>query len=111
MGLERLPSGAFDTNAGMLVLGMLAYNLLRLCGQESLHISDSPENRSPAYRRTATRRRLRTVMQDLIYSACRVIKHARTWRLSFGRHYPWKTVWTRLYHTFTAPVSAHPQQA
>jgi hypothetical protein len=37
MDLERLPSGAFATNAVILLLGMMAYNLLRICGQESLH--------------------------------------------------------------------------
>jgi hypothetical protein len=111
MGLERLPSGAFETNAGVLLLGMLAYNLLRLCGQESLRTPEGAEEHSPAYRRSATRRRVRTVMQDLMYVACRVITHARTWRLSFGRHCPWNAVWTRLYHTFTTPVSAHTPRA
>ena len=36
MGLERMPSGKFKTNSFVLILGMMAYNILRLCGQESL---------------------------------------------------------------------------
>ena len=34
--LERLPSGKFATNALVLLLGRVAYNILRLCGQTSL---------------------------------------------------------------------------
>ena len=36
MDLERLPSGKFATNATMLSLGLVAYNILRLCGQTAL---------------------------------------------------------------------------
>lgn len=37
LDLERLPSGKFATNSLVLHIGMLAYNLLRLIGQESLN--------------------------------------------------------------------------
>jgi hypothetical protein len=103
MDLERLPSGSFATNAVILLLGLFAYNALRICGQESLQDRDGQAALSPTYRRKAERRRLRTVMQDLIYLACRVISHARTWKLSFGRYCPWAGVWKRLYQTFTCP--------
>jgi hypothetical protein len=106
MNLERLPSGFFATNAVILQLGMVAYNLLRICGQESLQDDEGGAEPKPAYRRKAERRRLRTVMQDLMYLACRVITHARSWRLSFGRYCPWKAVWKRLYHTFTTPAKS-----
>jgi hypothetical protein len=36
MDLERLPSGKFDTNELILELAMLAYNILRMIGQEAL---------------------------------------------------------------------------
>jgi len=36
MDVERLPSGKFDTNALVLELAMIAYNLLRMIGQELL---------------------------------------------------------------------------
>jgi hypothetical protein len=103
MDLERLPSGSFATNAVLLLLGLFADNVLRICGQERLQeAAGQPESR-PAYRRKAERRRLRTVMQDLMYLACRVITHARTWKLSFGRYCPWAAVWKRLYQTVTTP--------
>jgi len=42
LDLERLPSGKFQTNELVLLLGMVAYNLLRLIGQESLREADAP---------------------------------------------------------------------
>lgn len=40
MDLERLPSGKFDTNALILKLGMLAYNILRIIGTEAMKKRD-----------------------------------------------------------------------
>jgi hypothetical protein len=111
MDLERLPSGNFATNGVLLLLGVFAYNALRICGQESLQDRDGQAALSPTYRRKADRRRLRTVMQDLIYLACRVISHARTWKLSLGRYCPWAGVWKRLYQTFTSPAKQVPAVA
>lgn len=94
LDLERLPSGKFQANELVLLLGMVAYNLLRMIGQESLREADAP------IRRRVSRRRVRSVMQDLVYLACRLVKHARRWTLSFGRHCPWLTTWRRVYLRF-----------
>ncbi len=66
LDLERLPSGKFATNSLVLQFGLLAYNLLRFIGQESLKQNDAP------LRRQRARRRIRTVIQNLITLACRV---------------------------------------
>jgi len=94
LDLERLPSGKFQTNELVLLLGMVAYNLLRLIGQESLREADAP------IRKKVSRRRVRSVMQDLVYLACRLVKHARCWTLSFGRNCPWLKTWRRVYLQF-----------
>ena len=94
LDLERLPSGKFQTNELVLLLGMLAYNLLRLIGQESLREADAP------IRKQVSRRRVRSVMQNLIYLACRLVRHARRWILSFGRNCPWLKTWRRVYLRF-----------
>ncbi|MBI5185153.1 MAG: IS1380 family transposase [Nitrospinae bacterium] len=99
MNLERLPSGKFSTNSFVLLLGLFAYNILRLCGQESLQ--ECPEETRPAWRGKVTRRRVRTVMQDLIYLAGRIVKRSRSFILSFGRYCPWGMVWQRLYKKFS----------
>jgi hypothetical protein len=94
LDMERLPSGKFRTNELVLLLGMVAYNLLRLIGQESLQEAGVP------IRRQVARRRVRSVMQDLVYLACRLVKHARRWTLSFGRNCPWLKAWRRVYLRF-----------
>ena len=94
LDLERLPSGKFQTNELVLFLGMAAYNLLRLIGQESLREADAP------FRKQVSRRRIRSVMQDLVYLACRLVKHARRWTLSFGKNCPWLRTWRRTYLRF-----------
>jgi hypothetical protein len=94
LDLERLPSGKFQTNELVLLLGMVAYNLLKLIGQESLRETDAP------LRKQVSRRRVRSVMQDLVYLACRLVRHARRWILSFGRNCPWLKTWRRVYLRF-----------
>jgi hypothetical protein len=94
MDLERLPSGKFATNNLVLHLGVMAYNILRLVGQESLKKPDSP------LKKKAQRRRIRTVIQNLITLASRLIHHARKYRLGFGRHSPWFYTFKRIYHDF-----------
>jgi hypothetical protein len=78
MDLTRLPSGKFDTNYLVCALAAVAMNLLRLLGQHTLLGSDAP------LRHTAQRRRIRTVMQELMFKAVRMVHHARQWVLGFG---------------------------
>jgi len=100
MDLERLPSGKFATNAVVLLLGMVAYNGLRLCGQESLRDEGIPVDERAPLRKKVFRRRLRSVMQDLIYMASQVVTHARRLGLAFGRWNRWYPVWRRVYERF-----------
>jgi hypothetical protein len=82
LDLERLPSGKFDTNDLVMAFAVLAYNILRWMGLRGLHNDDSP------VRHPAKRRRLRTVMQELMYVACRLVRSGRQLTLRFGRHCP-----------------------
>jgi hypothetical protein len=101
MDIERLPSGKFATNARVLECGLVAYNALRLCGQESLRQDPKlpPEQRMPV-RKRVRRRRLRSVIQDMVYLACRLVRHARRWSLAFWKKNPWRPVWERVYARF-----------
>ena len=78
MDLERLPSGKFDTNYLVCQLAAVAMNLLRLIGQNTLNEPDAP------MRHVAKRRRIKTVMQELMFKAARMIKHAGRWILGLG---------------------------
>jgi len=95
LDLERLPSGKFATNSLVLHIGMLAYNLLRLIGQESLNAAIQP------LRKKVKRRRLRTVIQNLITLATRVVHHARIGKLAFGSYSPWYRVYRQVYLAFS----------
>jgi hypothetical protein len=91
LDIERLPSGKFATNALVLACAQLAYNLLRWIGQIGLLGADAPP------RRKAKRRRLRTVMQELMYLAARLIRTGRRLKLAFGWGCPALPVYRRLY--------------
>lgn len=81
LDLERLPSGKFDTNDAILHLGAFAYNCLRLIGQLGLTGEIAP------IRHPAKRRRLKTVLQEIMYRAAKFVAHARRLVLDFGRHF------------------------
>lgn len=85
LDLERLPSGKFATNALVLELGALADNVLRLMGQLGL---DGYAQRHPT-----KRRRIKTVIQELLYVAARVVHSGRETFLQFGKRC---TVFNRL---------------
>ncbi len=94
MDIERLPSGKFATNSLILQLTMIAYNILRRIGQESLTENDSP------LRKTVHRRRLRTVIQNLVLIATRVVTHARSVYLNLGQSNAWDKTFQRIYYSF-----------
>ena len=80
LDFERLPSGKFDTNDTALSLAVLAHNGLRLIDQGALLGPDSP------VRHPANRRRPKTVIQEIIYRAATVIRHAGQCAQDFGLH-------------------------
>jgi len=91
MDLERLPSGKFDTNFLVCTLAAVAMNILRLIGQNTLIGKDAP------VRHKAKRRRMKTVMQEIMFKAGRMIKHAGRWVLGLGANDSAHTVFERLY--------------
>lgn len=75
--MERLPSGKFGTNALVFQLGCLAYNLLRVLGIMGHHT---------IRRRPAKRRRLKTVIQELVCLPTRFLKGSNQFTLDIGDH-------------------------
>ena len=92
MDVERLPSGKFDTNELVLELTVLAYNILRIIGQSSLKSSRSPKTKRPV-----KRRRIRTVISNLILIAGHVTEHARQVVLALGCSNVWRHTFMDLY--------------
>lgn len=91
LDLERLPSGKFASNDLILSLAALTYNLLRLLGQQTLTGDDAP------IRHPAKRRRIKTVMQELLRVAVIMTRHGRRLVLNFARHCPIFELWRRRY--------------
>lgn len=95
MGIERLPSGKFDTNVLILKLTMIAYNILRIIGTAAMKEPDMPVRHS-----TIKRRRIRTVIDNLILIAGHLTDHARKLRLALGRCNGWICTFLRVVHSF-----------
>ena len=91
MNVERLPSGKFETNQLYLNCAMLAFNSLRMIGQ--LLIAN--KELAPV-KIKGQRRRLRTVIRDLIFLACKHVKHSHKEVLKFGRSCPWFEVFQKI---------------
>ena len=82
LDLERLPSGKFATNALVMTLGVFSYNILKVIGQFGLLGKNAP------IRHPAKRRRIKTVLQELIYVAARMIRTGNRIKLRFSCHCP-----------------------
>ena len=82
LDLERLPSGKFETNTLVMSMGLFVYNLLRWVGLTGLVGEQSP------VRHDAKRRRVRTVMQELICLAGKFYPRGRRLWLRLSRHCP-----------------------
>jgi hypothetical protein len=94
IGLERFPSGKFDTNAAIMKLAALAYNVLRIIGQTAL------KDDAKLTRHDVRRLRARTVINRLMFIAGHVISHARQVFLSLGRSNIWSNCFVRVYRAF-----------
>lgn len=86
MDLERLPSGKFNTNALILELAIMAYNILRMIGQGTIG------GRAPRQKRDVKRRRLHTVISNLIMMACHITSHARQLIMGLGNSNVWRHI-------------------
>ena len=74
-----------------MALGGFAYNILRFIGQTGLIAPFGP------VRHSAKRRRLRTVIQELMYLAARLLTTARQLKLRFSRHCPAFAAFSAIY--------------
>lgn len=83
MDLERFPSGKFATNALVLELAMIAYNILRMIGTESIWPGHPMKHKTK-------RRRIGTVIKNLVMMACHITTHARRIKMGLGGSNVWR---------------------
>ena len=87
LGIERLPSGKLCVNKIILLCAMVAFNLLRSLGQEVIsRAAFAPQKIN------VKRWRMKTVLQNIIYCAVRLVRHAGRIELHFGKRCPWYDV-------------------
>jgi hypothetical protein len=92
MDVERLPSRNFEVNKLVLQLAMIAFNTLRFIGQTAL------QNRSLLPTETKVKRkRLRKVISDLIYIACKYVHRSRQHFVHIWEKNPWGAVFREVY--------------
>ncbi len=96
LDIERLPSGKFDTNDLVMAQAVIAYNILRWIGLIGLLGDVSP------VRHPAKRRRLKTVIQELIYLAARMVETGRVLKLKFSKHCPGFLSFEKVYNKLAA---------
>lgn len=87
MDVERLPSGKLCVNQIVLLCAMASYNLLRALGQAVVRRAALAPIRIKV-----ARWRLKTVLQNLVYCAGKLVRHAGRVELQFGRTCPWYAV-------------------
>jgi hypothetical protein len=92
MDIEHLPSGKFETNELVLELTIIAYNILRIIGQESLKSKKALKTKHVIKRRC-----LSTVISNLVLIVGNITTHARKVVLALGCSNIWRYVFMELY--------------
>jgi len=92
MDVERLPSGNFATNKLILSMAMLSFNALKTIGQDIIGLKEYAPIKIDV-----KRRRIRSVLQDIIYSACKYVEKGGYHYVKFGCECAWYAVIQRLY--------------
>ena len=96
LDLERLPSGKFNTNALVFHLGGLAYNLLRVLAIKGKGVFQ--------HRHTSKRRRLKTVIQELILVPARFLGGSGQMKLDLGKAHPSRDAILALHRELVPPL-------
>lgn len=87
LDVERLPSGKFCVNQVILLCSMVSFNLLRGLGEEAIQRAELAPVRIKV-----RRWRIKTVLQNLVYCAGKLVSHAGRLELHLGRICPWYAV-------------------
>ena len=96
LDLERLPSGKFKTNELVFQLGCLAYNLLRVLAIKGKAVF--------RHRNPSKRRRLKTVIQELILLPARFLGGSGQMKLDLGKSHPGKDAILALHRELIPPL-------
>jgi hypothetical protein len=76
---NKLPSQTYSTNCLMFAIGCIGYNIDHIIGMAMYDDSKECPLRKPAFRR-----RVKTVIKEIINRSARVIRSGRQWKLNLG---------------------------
>lgn len=96
LDLGRMPSGKFNTNALVFQLGCLAYNLLRVLAIKGKAVF--------RHRHPSKRRRVKTVIQELILLPARFLGGSGQVKLDLGKSHPGKEAILALHRELIPPL-------
>lgn len=93
LGVERFPSRKYGVNQIIFALAAIAYNVMRVLDQRAMGMKE----KWPRYlqgKKTAQlkRRRIGSIMRDLICIAGKVVRHSGRSVLKIARAWPWSAV-------------------
>lgn len=92
MDLTRFPSGKMGTNSVILTMATMAYNILRMMGQQAIK-----KKRFPIRHKKNSRFRLRTVIEKLMYIASKLVRHSGKIFLKITRNNPFYRLFREIY--------------
>ena len=92
MDLERLPANSFATNELVLRLAMISFNALKTIGIDTAELKELAP-----IKMDVKRRRIKSVLQDIIYSACKYVESGGYHKVKFGCDCAWYPVISKLY--------------
>ena len=92
LNLERFPSQSFASNQLFLRLGALAYNLLRSLDEHARNVREEQPASWPQRLKAVARRRVGSVIRDLILVACQRVSHAGRELIKLASAWPWSRV-------------------
>lgn len=93
--VERLPSGKFRVNSLILMLSMCAFNILREIGMKMLDFKEA----APV-KMKVKRKRMSSVLRNMIYIGCKMVKHSGSLILKFGRNCKWFELFRKIYLSY-----------
>ena len=92
MGIERFPSRSYEVNKLFLALGAIAYNILRSIDSRVMSLKEKWPQHLRKRSAKLKRRRVGSIMRDLISVACKVVSHAGRKVIKIARCWPWSEV-------------------
>ncbi len=92
LNLERLPSNNYEVNKLFFALGCIAYNLLRAVDNRLSAHKDKWPDHLKKKRTSQNRRRVGSIVRDIICIASKLVKHGRAKWIKIAKGWPWSRV-------------------